>query len=76
MLVLWALNRNSSLTNILDKPASSALTFKINFEESENFATENHGAQATILSFTLIETPANSGKKHSFFFLIHPANIY
>lgn len=51
MLLLWVRNRNSSPPNILDKPAQSALTLKINFEELEYFAMENHGGRATILSF-------------------------
>lgn len=71
MLLLWVLNRNSGLSNILDRPAQSALTFKINFEESENFAMENHGAQATILSFASNKSTCKLRERstHSFFSL-------
>lgn len=76
MLLLWALNRNSGLSNILDKPAQSALTFKINFEESENFAMENQGAHATILSFAFNKNTCKLRERNTHSFFIHPANIY
>ena len=77
MLLLWVLNRNSSPPNILDKPAQSALTLKINFEELEYFAMENHGGCVTILSFASNKNACNTEKEGLIFFFssIHPANI-
>lgn len=76
MLLFWVLNRNSGISNILDKLAQSALTFKINFEESENFAMENHGAHTTILSFASNKNTSKSGKEVLIFSYVHPADIY
>lgn len=44
------------------------LLSKINFEESENFAKENHGAHATILSFAFNRNTCELREKstHSF----------
>lgn len=76
MLLLWVLNRNSGLSNILDKPEKSALTFKINFEESKNFAMENQGAHATILSFAFNKNTCKVRERSTHSFFILPANIY
>ena len=70
MLLLWVLNRNSSPPNILDKPAQSALTLKINFEELEYFAMENHGGCVTILSFASNKNACNTEKEGLIFFFL------
>ena len=71
MLLLWVLNRNSSPPNILDKPAQSALTLKINFEELEYFAMENHGGCVTILSFASNKNACNTEKEGLIFYGIN-----
>lgn len=76
MLLLWVLNRNSSPPNILDKPAQSALTLKINFEELENFAMENHGGHATILSFASNKNACNTEKEGLIFFFFNSSSKY
>lgn len=77
MLLLWVLNRNSSPPNILDKPAQNALTLKINFEELENFAMENHGGHTTILSFASNKNACNTEKEGLiFFFFFNSSSKY
>lgn len=52
------------------------LLLKINFEELEKFAMENHGGHATILSLGSNKNACNTEKEGLIFFpSIHPANI-
>lgn len=68
MLLLWVLNRNSGLSNILDKPAQSALTFKINFEERK-FCHGESRANDTILSFASNKNICKLRERSTHFFL-------